>query len=127
MNPNGRPPVPTCSPPLKILGEAQRLGISSAARPLFGLLWPSDMRLASLVCQRAGADITASDCHPMARGFMRHNLRQNGLARLPYRHGHWTDLLHGPAPHAPRSGSSTPNAATAHPFTAAWLPSVLRW
>ena len=107
------------------LGEAERLGISSAAWPLFGLLWPSGMRLAelmgeravvqgerileigcglglaSLVCQRAGADITASDCHPMARNFMRHNLRLNGLAPLPYRHGHWTDLLHGPAPHAP--------------------------
>jgi hypothetical protein len=123
--------------------------------------------LASLVCQRAGADITASDCHPMARSFMRHNLRLNDLPPLPYRHGHWTDLLHGPAPHAPsghkcvsgqfdliigadvlyerddagasppssaatapsapRFGSSTPNAATAHRFTAAWLHWVLRW
>ena len=95
------------------LGHALKLGISSAAWPLFGLLWPSGRQLAarlalrpvdpaerileigcglglaSLVGHRRGADITASDCHPLAAGFLRHNVRLNGLPRLPYRHGHW--------------------------------------
>ncbi|MDP1690706.1 MAG: methyltransferase domain-containing protein [Burkholderiaceae bacterium] len=96
------------------LGAADRLGISSAAWPLFGLLWPSGAQLAarlaawpvtagerileigcglglaSLVGHRRGADITASDCHPLAGSFMRENLRLNGLAPMKYRHGHWS-------------------------------------
>ncbi len=98
------------------LGDAQRLGISSAAWPLFGLLWPSGaqlaarlalrpvragerileigcgLALASLVGHRRGADVTASDCHPLAAGFLRENLRLNRLAAMPYRHGHWAGL-----------------------------------
>ncbi|HSW03421.1 class I SAM-dependent methyltransferase [Aquabacterium sp.] len=94
-------------------GFAAALGISSAAWPLFGLLWPSGQRLAalmalrpvraderilelgcglalaSLVSHRRGADITASDCHPLAGAFLRENLRLNDLAALPYCHGHW--------------------------------------
>jgi predicted nicotinamide N-methyase len=93
--------------------HAERLGISSAAWPLFGLAWPSGIALAarlaqhpvragerilelgcglalpSLVGHRRGADVTASDCHPMAAAFLRANLRLNGLAPLDYRHGHW--------------------------------------
>jgi 2-polyprenyl-3-methyl-5-hydroxy-6-metoxy-1,4-benzoquinol methylase len=96
------------------LGIAAALGISSAAWPLFGLLWPSGQQLAarmaarpvragerilevgcglalaSLVCHRRGADVTASDCHPLAEAFLRENLRLNALAPLPYRLGHWT-------------------------------------
>jgi predicted nicotinamide N-methyase len=95
------------------LGEAERLGISSAAWPIFGLLWPSGahlaaqlaqrpvrrgerilelgcgLALASLVAHRRGADITASDCHPLAGVFLLENLRLNGLPPLPYRHGQW--------------------------------------
>lgn len=94
-------------------GIALRLGISSAAWPLFGLLWPSSLQLAallaarpvrpgerilelgcglalpSLVGHRRGADVTASDCHPLAGRFLRANLRLNALAPLRYRHGHW--------------------------------------
>lgn len=94
-------------------GAAARLGIGSAAWPMFGLLWPSarhlaarmaahpvragerileigcGLALASLVSHRRGADITASDCHPMAAGFLDANLRLNGLPALPYRHAHW--------------------------------------
>jgi predicted nicotinamide N-methyase len=94
-------------------GTAERRGISSAAWPLFGLLWPSGahlaarlaerpvragerilevgcgLALASLVGHRRGADVTASDCHPLAASFLRRNLRLNGLAPLPYRHGDW--------------------------------------
>jgi len=95
------------------LGEADRLGISSAAWPLFGLLWPSGVHLAalmalrpvcsreqileigcglalaSLVSHRRGATVTASDCHPLAESFLKENLRLNRLPPLNYRHGHW--------------------------------------
>jgi predicted nicotinamide N-methyase len=100
------------------LGEADRMGISSAAWPMFGLLWPSGVHLAarmalrpvsprerileigcglalaSLVGHRRGADVTASDCHPLAESFLTENLRLNDLAPMKYRHGHWSD----PAP-----------------------------
>jgi predicted nicotinamide N-methyase len=96
------------------LGDAERQGISSAAWPLFGLLWPSEVRLAerlaqrpvragerileigcglglaSLVAHRRGADITASDCHPLAQDFMQENLRGNALMPMKYRHGAWS-------------------------------------
>lgn len=94
-------------------GDAERLGISSAAWPLFGLVWPSGLQLAaamairpllaserileigcglglaSLVMHRRGSDVTASDCHPLAGGFLRENLRLNELPPMPYCHGHW--------------------------------------
>ena len=93
--------------------EAEALGISSAAWPLFGLLWPSGaqlaahmvarppaagftvleigcgLALASLACHRLGMDITASDRHPLTEAFLRTNLALNGLAPLRYRHGDW--------------------------------------
>lgn len=94
-------------------GAAEAEGISSAAWPLFGLLWPSSLQLAarlalrpvdarerilevgcglaiaSLVGHRRGANVTASDCHPLTRGFLLENLRLNALAPLPYCHGNW--------------------------------------
>jgi len=108
-------------------GEAERLGISSAAWPLFGLLWPSaaqlaarmvarpvragerileigcGLALASMASHRHGADITASDCHPLAGRFLLENLRLNGLLPLPYRQGHWgaPDHVRGPNDEAP--------------------------
>lgn len=98
------------------LGQAQRLGISSATWPLFGLLWPSGallaarmatrvlqpgerileigcgLALASLVGHRRGADITASDCHPLTARFLGANLRLNGLPPMKYRHGAWAQV-----------------------------------
>jgi predicted nicotinamide N-methyase len=95
------------------LGEAESIGISDAAWPLFGLLWPSGRQLAaqmavrpvragerileigcglglaSIVSHRRGADITASDCHPLAAGFLSENLRLNGLVPMAYQHSHW--------------------------------------
>ena len=86
------------------------LGISSAFWSLFGLLWPSGSRLAermalrpvnaderilelgcglglaSLVGHRRGANITASDCHPLAGEFLRENLRLNHLSPIAAPH-----------------------------------------
>lgn len=99
------------------LDAALRMGISSAAWPLFGLPWPSGNQLAqrmavrtltagerilelgcglglpSLVAHRRGSEVTASDCHPLAGAFLRENLRLNGLPPLKYRHGHWNPLV----------------------------------
>lgn len=102
-------------------GDAQAQGISSAAWPLFGLLWPSGaqlaarialhpvtdgerilelgcgLALASLVGHRRGADMTASDCHPLAEVFLLENLRLNELGPMKYRHGHWGGHAAAPA------------------------------
>jgi predicted nicotinamide N-methyase len=107
-------------------GHANRLGISSASWPLFGLLWPSGaqlaariaarivrpnervleigcgLALASLVAHRRGANVTASDCHPLAASFLKANLRLNHLTPMKYRHGHWDSEV---APHA-RNGAT---------------------
>ncbi|WP_083686251.1 class I SAM-dependent methyltransferase [Rhodoferax koreense] len=95
------------------LGEAERAGISSAAWPLFGLLWPSGrmlahvmqsfdlegkhilelgcgLGLASLVVHRRGGDITASDNHPLAGEFMRQNLLLNLLPVMKYQTADWS-------------------------------------
>jgi len=114
------------------LEVALRLGISSATWPLFGLLWPSGARLAerlatrpvlagerileigcglalsSLVGHRRGADMTASDCHPLAGAFLAENVRLNGLLPLKYRHGQWGRVppesdFDGPAPVSART------------------------
>ena len=87
--------------------SAERAGISSAQWSLFGQPWPSGrilanhmagydiagkrilelgcgLALASLVLARRGADITASDYHPLAGEFLLHNARANGLAPIPF-------------------------------------------
>jgi predicted nicotinamide N-methyase len=94
------------------LDEALNLGISSATWPLFGLLWPSGQRMAermalrpvtgerileigcglglsSLVAHRRGANVTASDCHPLTHAFLDENTRLNGLPPMAYCHGLW--------------------------------------
>ncbi len=95
------------------LGRAAAVGISSAAWPLFGLVWPSSLHLAacmaerplvpnerilevgcglalaSLISHRRGADVTASDCHPLASRFLARNARLNRLRPLRYRVGDW--------------------------------------
>jgi predicted nicotinamide N-methyase len=93
-------------------GEAERLGISSATWPIFGLVWPSalvlaahlqdtvlgqrrilevgcGLALASLSLHRRQGDVTASDCHPLAGLFLSENVRLNVLPALPYLHGDW--------------------------------------
>lgn len=93
-------------------GAAEEAGISSAAWPLFGLVWPSarilaqamqtqdiagkrileigcGLALASLVIHRRQGDVTASDCHPLAATFLTENLRLNNLPALKYQIGNW--------------------------------------
>jgi predicted nicotinamide N-methyase len=106
--------------------RAAALGISSAQWPLFGQVWPSGLHLAaamavrpltagerileigcglalaSLVCHRRGAEVTASDIHPLAGAFLLENLRLNGLAPMRYCHGDWREdaaPAAGGAPH----------------------------
>jgi predicted nicotinamide N-methyase len=95
---------------------------------LFGLLWPSGahlaarmalrpvcagerilevgcgLALASLASHRRGADVTASDRHPLAERFLEENLRLNDLAPMKYRHGDWN----GPELPPGREGASSP-------------------
>jgi predicted nicotinamide N-methyase len=93
-------------------GAAEQAGVTPASWPLFGVLWPAGIALAeamsvipiagrrilevgcglglaSLVLQRRGADITASDHHPLAEAFMRHNTDLNDLAPIPFSHASW--------------------------------------
>ncbi len=91
---------------------AERLGISSAQWCLFGQLWPAatvlatalnqhdisgkrilelgcGLGLASLVLKRRGADITASDYHPLAETFLVRNAAQNNLPPIPFKRLDW--------------------------------------
>jgi hypothetical protein len=59
-------------------------------------------RPASLVGHRRGADVTASDRHPLTAHFLAENLRLNGLPPMKYLHGDWDaagdDGAAGPTP-----------------------------
>lgn len=94
-------------------GRAERLGITSALWPLFGMIWPAGvlladevlnqripsetrvleigcgLALASLVAHSNSLRVTASDYHPKVPVFLRKNLRLNSLPILPYRYGRW--------------------------------------
>lgn len=88
-------------------GEAERAGICDASWSLFGQLWPAGTVLAkamkqielkgrrilelgcglalpSLTLQYRGADITASDYHPISRRFLAHNCQLNVLDKIPF-------------------------------------------
>ena len=93
-------------------GASGRAGISSSQWPLFGQVWPSGcvlaeamcvhqvaglrilelgcgLALSSLVLQQRGADITASDLHPLAESFLVDNAARNDLATITYRNLPW--------------------------------------
>jgi len=97
-------------------GHGARLGISSAQWCLFGQLWPAGrllaqamqrfdiegkrvlelgcgIGLASLVLQRRGADIVASDIHPLAEPFLAYNAALNELPAVHYRQLRWDVAL----------------------------------
>lgn len=93
-------------------GHGERLGISPAQWSLFGQVWPSGQRLAqamldfdiagkrilevgcgiglaSLVLQRRGASVVASDIHPLADAFLAYNAALNALPAVHYRQLSW--------------------------------------
>lgn len=93
-------------------GHGEALGISSAQWSLFGQLWPAGLLLAqamhgfdiagkrilelgcgiglaSLVLQRRGAVVTASDVHPLAEPFLAYNSALNALDAVTYRQLRW--------------------------------------
>jgi len=88
-------------------GCAEQAGICDASWSLFGQLWPASNVLAqavkkisikgrrilevgcglglpSLVLKYRGADITASDHHPLAQTFLDYNASLNHLSSIPY-------------------------------------------
>lgn len=96
------------------LGLAARAGVTPAHWPLFGVVWPSarmladimsthaidDLRilevgcglaLPSIVLHSRGADITASDYHPLVRNFLDANTALNGLTDIETMTGDWAD------------------------------------
>lgn len=97
-------------------GTAEKLGISSAQWSLFGVVWPSSQVLAhlmsdfainnkrileigcgigltSLMLNQRNADITATDYHPEAEGFLKKNTALNGSAAIPFIRTGWADEL----------------------------------
>ncbi|MFL0798090.1 MAG: methyltransferase domain-containing protein [Cellvibrionaceae bacterium] len=93
-------------------GEAEKIGISSAMWPIFGLVWPSSVVLAkiingfdlgnkrilevgcgiavaSIVAASKSADVTASDYHPFTETFLTKNVDANKIAPIKYFHGDW--------------------------------------
>lgn len=107
------------------LGAAAAAGISPASWPIFGVLWPAgrilanlmttepiDNRhilevgcgigLASLVLQARGADVTATDQHPEAEAFLRHNAARNQPGEIHFVRAEW--------------GGSDPGESALHEF-----------
>ena len=95
-------------------GIAQKLGISSAAWPFFGVVWPSSlvlahfmndynthsksilevgcgMALSSLLLNKRYADITATDHHPEAEKFLQRNIRLNKGTAIAFERVGWDD------------------------------------
>ncbi|MCG8685220.1 MAG: histidine kinase [Desulfobacterales bacterium] len=93
-------------------GAAKLLGISSAAWPMFGVIWPSGevlarlmldyqvkgmrvlevgcgIALASLVLNQRSADITATDHHPETERFLNYNTGLNKGRTIPFVRTGW--------------------------------------
>jgi len=99
---------------LDVDGIAEKLGISSATWPIFGVIWDSGrilarhmaefkidgkrilevgcgIGLASLVLNHRLADITATDYHPEAEAFLEANVVLNKGKKIPFFRTGWAD------------------------------------
>ncbi|GFZ83269.1 methyltransferase type 12 [Pseudohongiella nitratireducens] len=95
-------------------GVAEDLGISSATWPLFGVIWPSSlvlahyiqdrgvgskrvlevgcgMALTSLLLNKQGADISATDYHPEVQAYMVRNTLLNNNPDIAFERVDWAD------------------------------------
>ena len=95
-------------------GVAEKLGISSAAWPIFGVVWPSSivlahfildfktdskrilevgcgMALSSLLLNKQCADITATDHHPEVNKFLQRNALLNEDKPISFERVDWAD------------------------------------
>lgn len=95
-------------------GIAEKLGISSATWPIFGVVWPSSLVLAhyvldcdthskrilevgcgialsSLLLNKQHCDITATDYHPEVSGFLARNTLLNNDDAIPYEMADWAE------------------------------------
>lgn len=95
-------------------GTAEKLGISSATWPLFGIIWPSSLVLAhfmsdyetagkrvleigcgiglpSLVLNHKNVDVTATDYHPETGNFLLRNTQLNNNNAINYERVDWAD------------------------------------
>ena len=95
-------------------GIAEKLGISSAFWPLFGVIWPSSlvlahyisdfetgskrilevgcgMALSSLLLNKQSNDITATDYHPEAQRFLQRNALLNDDKAISFEQVDWAD------------------------------------
>lgn len=96
------------------LGIAEKLGISSASWPIFGVVWPSSLVLAhymdtyqtgtkrilevgcgialsSLLLNKKSADITATDIHPETEKFLDRNTLLNETRPITFERVSWAD------------------------------------
>jgi predicted nicotinamide N-methyase len=99
---------------LDVGGVAEKLGISSATWPLFGVVWPSSeilahhmldyevlgkrilevgcgIALTSLLLNHRLADITATDYHPEVESFLLKNVQLNKGKAIPFVRTGWGD------------------------------------
>lgn len=93
-------------------GIAEKLGIGSASWPIFGIIWPSSLVLAhhlsdyetgskrileigcgtalsSLLLNKKGADITATDYHPESKKFLARNTQLNNDKPIAFIQTDW--------------------------------------
>lgn len=98
------------------VGIAEKLGISSASWPIFGVIWPSSlvlahfivdyethskrileigcgMALSSLLLNKQCADITATDHHPEVHKFLQRNTLLNGDSPISFEQVDWTNKI----------------------------------
>jgi predicted nicotinamide N-methyase len=101
---------------LDIDNVADKLGISSAQWPLFGIVWPSSevlahfmydfeikgkrilelgcgIALTSLMLNQRKADITATDYHPEVEAFLLKNIKLNDAVSIPFVRTGWADKI----------------------------------